>query len=198
MTLNANVRKTVSTKLEEYEGRIDHLYLDIKGKVTVGIGHMIPNAPAMTAVPMHLRGSQVAKLATFEQKKNEYEVIKKQRAGSRASAYKPHTTLYMKQASIDAQRDNHIHSFYRELCSIYRESNGYKNRFENFPENAQIALFDMIFNLGATKLQNVFINFNQAVKSEDWSKAAEESYRPDVPENRNDFVKGLLQKLSES
>lgn len=104
----------------------------------------------------------------------------------------------MKQANIDAQRDSHIHSFYRELRNIYRESNGYKNSFDNFPENAQVALFDMIFNLGATRLQNVFVKFNQAVKNEDWSKAAEESYRSDVRENRNDFVKGLLQQLSES
>lgn len=67
--LNANVRKTVSKTLEEYEGRIDHLYLDTKGKVTVGIGHMIPNAPAMAGVTMHVRESKAAKLQHSNRKK---------------------------------------------------------------------------------------------------------------------------------
>ena len=31
-------------KIELYEGNIEHMYLDSNGFVTVGVGHVIPNA----------------------------------------------------------------------------------------------------------------------------------------------------------
>lgn len=197
MPLNASVKSRVAEKLEQYEGRLDHLYLDSKGKVTVGIGHMVPSSVAMASVTMYRKEEKATKVATFDQKKKEYETINKQSKGYRASWYKTHTTLFMKPADIEAQRDVHLNSFYTELTNIYKKGNGYADNFDDFHEDAQVALFDMIFNLGATKLNNTFPNFNKAIKDQDWEKAAKESNRPDVNKARNDFVKELFNGISE-
>ena len=58
MALDPAVKAVVARKLEEYEGRYPHLYLDTKGKVTVGVGHMIPNRDAIALVPFYLRSSE--------------------------------------------------------------------------------------------------------------------------------------------
>jgi GH24 family phage-related lysozyme (muramidase) len=33
--------KTLKTNIERYEGRVNHLYLDSRGFVTVGVGHLL-------------------------------------------------------------------------------------------------------------------------------------------------------------
>ena len=80
MPLSAIVKTEVSKKIEKYEGRIPHLYLDTVGKVTVGIGHMIPNKVAMSTVTMYKQSSSnnLAVLATITEKNAEYDAIKKQ------------------------------------------------------------------------------------------------------------------------
>ena len=193
MPLNATVKSTVITKLEEYEGRYNHLYLDTKGKVTVGVGHLLANKTAIHSVTMYKIVNNLPSIAaTIPEKDTEYNNIAKQKKNYKASWYKQHTTLVMKDTDINAQRDKHIDSFYKELTGIYKKSNGYADDFDNFPEKVQIALFDMIFNLGAGKLRNTFPSFNTAIKSNDWAKAGSESNRPDVNASRNQFVSDLF------
>lgn len=78
----------------------------------------------------------------------------------------------MRDADIDAQRDRHIDSFYRELVAIYRRSRGYVDNFDKLPPPVQIALFDMIFNLGAYRIVHVFRRFDAAIRAGDWVTAA--------------------------
>jgi len=47
MPLSTETRATLKKNLSKYEGKIEHLYLDTKGKVTVGIGHLITNKNAI-------------------------------------------------------------------------------------------------------------------------------------------------------
>ena len=53
-------------------------------------------------------------------------------------------------------------------------------------------LFRSIFNLGADKIVNVFTNFDEAIKAGNWNKAAQESNRPQVSPERNQYVKQLF------
>ena len=64
--------------------------------------------------------------------------------------------------------------------------------FGNYPLNAQIALWDMAYNLDVNGLKDNFPNFCQAVRDEDWETAATESHRTDTKEGRNDFVFDLF------
>lgn len=101
----------------------------------------------------------------------------------------------MKDSDIDVQRDQHIKTFHSELKRIYTRSNGFMKDFDEFHRNVQLALFDMIFNLGATTLVNVFQKFNRAVKIGDWRQAAIESHRVDVNAARNQYVRQLLNNV---
>ena len=195
MPLNAQVKTEVSKNIEAYEGRIPHLYLDTVGKVTVGIGHMIPNKVAMASVPMFKKGkNNLLVAASLAEKHTEYDTIKKQPFGKRygASYYKKHTTLTMKDADINTQRDKHIMSFYKELTGYYSTANGFNKAFDAMPVEVQKALFDMVFNLGITKLKNQYVNMNGFIKSEKWKDAAKQSNRLGISGTRNKYVADLF------
>jgi len=68
----------------------------------------------------------------------------------------------MKEADIGTQRDKHIATFYAELSSMYSRAKGYANDFNAMPDEVQLALFDMIFNLGQTKLRTIFGNLEKS------------------------------------
>jgi GH24 family phage-related lysozyme (muramidase) len=192
MPLSADVRKEVARKLEENEGRVDHLYLDSVGRVTVGVGHLIASRIAASSLVLYQNGSPPTCLGDLREKTAEYDEIIKQPVGYKASWYKRHTTLVMKADDIDALRDGHIDNFYSELTNIYRRAKGYQTDFDNLPTNVQMALFDMIFNIGATKIVGTFTVFDQAIRACDWKTAAQHSYRPQVSTERNEYVKQLF------
>jgi len=63
----------------------------------------------------------------------------------------------------------------------------------------KLALFDMIFNLGMPNLKNTWPKFNAAIQAKDWQAAANNSNRkPPVSPERNQYVKDLLEKASNS
>lgn len=191
--LGTDVRPEVAKKLEEYEGRVNHLYLDSVGKVTVGVGHLIPNRIAVGSINLYkVQNNLPGQLASLQEKQTAYDTIAKQPKGYIASRYKQYTKLVMKDTDINALRDKHLDSFHTELTNIYRKSKGYPDDFDKLPKKVQLALFDMIFNLGASRIVNTFTNFDQAVKAGDWKKAAEQCNRPQVSGARNQYVKQLF------
>lgn len=192
MPLNQFVRIRVVQTLERYEGRVPHLYLDINGNVTVGVGHLVANRNAIKALPFfHERKGQPGKSASSSEKLAEFDRVKKQPYGLNYGAawYDRHTRLMMRDQDINLLRDKHIRSFYRELKRIY-------SGFDGLPIQVQAALFDMIFNLGATTLRKVFTDFNQAIRNQNWEKAARECGRSDVQKSRNQYVRSLLRKAA--
>jgi len=166
-----------------YEGKVTHMYLDSVGKVTVGVGHMLPNL--LAAEKLAFRNAKGA-TASKSEIKADWEAVVAKGKGFRASAYKHDKSLVLPEAKIEAQMKAHISSFRSELTSIFP-------RFSSYSENIRLALFDMIFNLGMTKLKNKFPKFVKAVKSEQWSKAAAESKRKGISRKRNEYVYGLLE-----
>lgn len=193
MPLDPQIRTTVQKKIEEYEGRVPHLYLDSVGRVTAGVGHLVANRAAVGSIALYkvTNGVPLSE-ASLGEKQVEYDKVAKQPKGYKASHYKQFTTLVMKDSDINALRDKHIDSFYKELTAIYTKAKGYTANFDDLPRGVQLALFDMIFNLGATKIVSTFVNFDKAVKAGDWVKAAEQSHRPQIGTARNAYVKQLF------
>jgi GH24 family phage-related lysozyme (muramidase) len=192
-TENAELMK----RLEQYEGFIEHLYVDSKGKATIGVGHMLPNASATAGLTLYVKKTGMP--ATADQKKAEYEAVMKEPGpGTHAASwYKSKTTLMIKREDADALTKEHIRSFEAELKNIYTAS-AYAPGFDKFPESVRLALFDMIFNLGATGLSKKWPKFNEAIAKGDWAKAADNCNRPDVQVQRNNYVKGLLQQAADA
>jgi GH24 family phage-related lysozyme (muramidase) len=159
---------------------------------------MIPNRGEMSGlVSYKTKTNTPSLLATLQEKQAEYDKTVKLPYGQRygAATYKKYITLEMKDSDVNKLRDKHIASFYKELINIYTKANGYPDELDNFHKNVQLALFDMIFNLGATKIVNVFTKFDKAIKAGDWKKTASESNRTDVNAARNQYVKQLLQSV---
>lgn len=196
MPLNANIRKTLAVNLERYEGRVPHLYLDRRGHVTVGVGHHVQNRNEMARLTMMTGGAGVPmQAATLKQKQDEFDTIAKLPANREAGLYEKHTKLMMRDQDIDGLLHEHIDSFYGSLAGTYCKAKGYPNDFDALPQNVQLALFDMIFNLGVTGLTK-FAQFNKSIKDGDWKKAATQCTRLGVNGDRNEYVKKLLLSTS--
>ena len=189
-------RQTLRNKLTEYEGNIPHMYLDSKYHVTVGIGHLLPTVAKAQKLPFI--DEKTKKKATEEEIRADFKTISKlprnpdpKKPRPSATFYKPHTKLILTQSDIEALRDSHIDSFYRELTS----PSLYFTDFDRYPEEVRLALFDMIFNMGMSRLRTGWPNLNKAIKAQDWQKAAKESYRPGLG-LRNEYVKNLFEKAA--
>ena len=67
----------------------------------------------------------------------------------------------MPAAEITRLRDQHIQRFYAHLRAIYARGRGCRHDFDQFPLAVQMALFDMIFNFGPSRLVNVFVGWTR-------------------------------------
>jgi GH24 family phage-related lysozyme (muramidase) len=193
MTLDLRVRQQVVRKLEAFEGRIDHFYLDSLGNVTVGVGHFIPNRDAVASLGMETAVTGQAPVpATLDEKRDEYDRVLGAPLGYKAPYYGQVARLRMPAAEINRLRDQHIQRFYAHLRAIYTRGRGYHHDFDQFPLAVQMALFDLVFNLGPSRLVNVFVRLDVAIRAEDWAQAAVESNRPQIQAARNHYVRQLF------
>lgn len=175
-------KETLRKNIERYEGRINHLYLDSRGFVTVGVGHMIPDvSQAQKLNFIKADGSA----ASADDIKDAFEKVKQQPENRVASFYKSATALTMTNEEVDRLTDKHIETFHKELQKIYGD-------FDAYPSNARLALFDMIFNLGMTNLRKRWPKMNACVANQDWGAAAEQCRRKGIADERNDYVKDLF------
>lgn len=162
------------------------MYLDTKGYVTIGVGHLLRTAQVAQGLPFYKSDETKANADDI---KEDFEEVKKQSPGRLAASYKKYTKLIMKSADIDALTDKHIVSFESELKKIY-------SNFNSYPPEVKFALFDMIFNLGMFKLRNSWPTFNKAIADMDWQAAANSSGRVGIQPGRNKYVKDLLEKAA--
>lgn len=184
--LTAAERSTLRLSLERYEGRIPHMYRDSKGHITVGVGHLLATVSDAQQCAFV---DQAGKHATGEQVAADYAEVGKQPPNRWADFYRTYTKLVLPNAEIDRLTEQHIQSFHRELRVIYRD-------FDRLPGPVRLALFDMIFNLGATNLRGTWPRMNRAIRAQDWLEAGRESFRPDVQMYRNDYVRKLFNKAA--
>jgi len=168
-----------------WEGSVDHLYLDTRDNVTVGVGTLLPNADAAAALAFRHRGSQA--LASDVEIRAEYETIDAMQGSVRQSAeyYASFTSLFLPEEEFEPLVRAHMREIFDALLRLFPY-------FGNYPQSVQIALWDMAYNLGVDGLRREFPNFCQAVRDEDWETAAAESHRTDPKEGRNEFVFDLL------
>jgi GH24 family phage-related lysozyme (muramidase) len=197
MALAGNVRAIIVKKLEQYEGRVPHLYRDTVGVVTVGVGHAVPSPAAAASLALWtVKDGKPLAPATPDQILADYQMVIAQPAAMAAGRYKHQ--LVMQDAAINQLRDADLQGFYKELQKRYAVAKGYRQEFDDFPADVQIALFDMIFNLGGPKLTKKFPSMNAAIKAGDWRGAAAECNRPGVPPARNGFVRKRFEAAAAS
>ncbi len=151
----------------DHEGRIRWMYLDHKGNVTVGLGHLLPHVEAAVALPFFERGTLTP--ASKAHIANAYRTVKSSQdlRGNRAEAFKNLTHIDLPESDIDALFRSDGAEFIGQLRRRF-------SSFDSFPEPAQLALLDRIFNLGNTGFPG-FVKLIAAVKFRNWALAAAES-----------------------
>ena len=190
-TPSASLVTTLLQRLERQEGRVTHMYLDTRGYVTVGVGHMIPDENQAATLAFIHRGT--GQVAAADDIRKEYNALKKRPYGRRysASTFQPYTLLELSDSTIDQLTRKHIQSFTGELQTIYGNA-----AFSAMPDKVKLALYDMIFNLGMPNLKNGYPNFNRHIRNGDWAAAARESRRGGISDERNLYVRNLLNQAA--
>lgn len=194
-----DVLTEVATTLAKpnFENSYSYIYLDSKGLPTVGVGHLITSADAASTLPFH---NADGTLATEQEIKDMLADVKSHPQSAEclagdtskcyaASHFAQYSTLRLEQADIDALTKKHLTDFDADLHRIYAD-------FDTYPAAVKKSLYDMIYNLGASGLENKFPTFTKAIKDRDWQKAADESHRTGISDTRNDYVKGLLEQAA--
>lgn len=152
------------------EGNIPWMYPDTEGNVTVGIGTELPTARSATEVAFYVQAApgKPKRDATAAEITAAWEVVKAAKFPHKN--YAEWTQLRIDQPEIDRLVKKDIGRFEGDLRKLYR-------RFDLFPDEAKIALFDMIYNLGYPHLRN-FPKFNKELNAlkPDWNKIADESH----------------------
>lgn len=169
------------------EGTLPHMYLDTVGLVTVGVGHMIPNAEVAQALSFVVRADGSA--ATPDQIAADYANVSRQQKGLLAARYRQLTTLDMTDAAIQDLLSADIASVEAGVRSRFAGYDGY-------PEPAQDALLDMAFNLGVAGLASHFPRLKAAAEAGDWTTCAAQCHRNGISEERNDKTKALFESAA--
>lgn len=158
-----------------HEGCVPHLYLDVVGLPTCGIGFLLTSEDACAALDF-VRKDGVA--ASDEEKRREWQAIKAMEKGHVANFYEPHCALRLPDAAIDAEFARIVGRF---EASLRKRWPG----FDGFPHSAQLGLLDMAYSLGEGGLFKGYPKFCVAVDAGDWTAAASECVRRGVSITRN-------------
>jgi len=173
-----------------FGGSIPHMYLGSSGAVTVGIVKMLPTPADAVAIRfVHRGGMQLASAAEIIAA---YLTVRGAVHNRVATAYRDLTDLDLAPGESDRLLNQ----------DLQRAEDGCRNMFggwEHFPLAAQLALLDMVYNMGeggeitaaerqAGMREHGFYQFHrlrESVAREDWVAASRECHRIDVQASRD-------------
>ncbi len=154
------------------------MYRDTVGKVTVGVGLMLPDATAAAALPFFVG----TRAATPEEITAEYGRVDAMAMGRTSAFYKTPASLVLAQPTIDAKLRSVLAGFEADL-------RGQFPHYDSLPDGVKMALLDMIYNLGPTGLFKGFPHLVAAIQTGAWQLAAEHCMRRGPSAARNDWTR---------
>ena len=175
---------------EENEGNIPWMYLDTRGNVTVGIGHLLDDADEAAKLPF-VAGRAGRPAAAADIVAGHAAVRRARRLATRgAGAFRGLTDLRLPEASVLALYERDFNAILGYTRDAFRSVGG---GFDSYPPAAQLAVLDMAFNLGARGLYRRFPRFREhGLGRRDFATAARECRRTGISASRNDRTRDLL------
>ena len=167
----------------DHEGVVSHMYLDIVGLVTVGVGFLLRTSE--DAVALKFLNRTTGKAATADEKRRDWDAVSQQVKAKRANFYQKFTQLDLPVDQIDKRLEFLIVEFSNSLRSQFPG-------FDHFPTPAQIGLMDMIYSLGPGGFFRGYPKMCGAVAKADWMAAASECERGGVSPSRNTDCRQLF------
>ena len=177
--------ETFTSHIADWEGNVDHMYLDSSDNVTVGKGKLLSNADKAAALPFQHRDS--GNPASADEIRDEFNTIDAMEGSQDipASYYAPYTHLYLTESEIDRLVIEHMKGDFVAMLLLFPD-------FGNFPLSAQVGLRDMVYNLGPGRFESEFPMMIQAIKNGKWAEVATQSHRLGPSDGRNQFVHDLF------
>ena len=166
-------------QLKSFEGCVPWMYRDTAGKVTVGVGLMLPNAAAACALPFQTEGGVAA---TAEQIAAEFARVEALAMGRLPSFYRAAGALELPEAAIDEKLSAVLAGF---EATLREKLAGY----DALPDGVKMALLDMAYNLGPEGLLKGYPKMIHAVETGAWAEAAAESARGGINAARNAWTR---------
>jgi GH24 family phage-related lysozyme (muramidase) len=166
------------TKLKQFEGCVPWMYRDTVGKVTVGVGLMLPNAEAAQALPF-ITGAHAA---TPQEIAADFARVHAMITGRPATFYKIPGSLELTQQTIDAKLSAVLQQFETRLCAQIPH-------YDALPDTVKMALLDMIYNLGPVGLFKGFPHLITAIEAGAWTQAAANCLRHGPSPERNAWTR---------
>lgn len=186
--LTPTEERILRKKLQDYNGKVEHLFLNAQGQVCVGIAHVLGSPEE--ALDLSFTNKNGLK-ASSEEIRADYDAVRQLAPNRIASFYKRHLKLTLPSSEVTRLTNQSLAQFYTDLTQMYEE-------FDSFPSDAKLALFDIIFGMGASDLAD-WITFNESIRAQNWQRAALDSARPfPVTAVRNIYVQGLFEKAFRS
>jgi GH24 family phage-related lysozyme (muramidase) len=174
--------QAVTARLKHFEGSIPYLYRCTGGEVTVGIGHAILSTADALALNWTMGSPAVRPSDSIIT--TDYRVVEESPKGKPATYYQNLTSSRLTDAAISALLASDIPSYSAQLDRLVPG-------WTDYPENAQQALFDMVYNLGQGGLSK-YHKLLEACAAGDWTTAAAESHRNGIPDERNEAIRQLF------
>jgi GH24 family phage-related lysozyme (muramidase) len=165
-------------KLKEFEGCVPWMYRDTVGKVTVGVGLMLPDAKAAQTLPFVLG----TRPATPNEIAAEYTRVDAMAMGRPSAFYKTPASLELTQQTIDAKLSAVLAGFETDLRAEFPH-------YDALPDGVKMALLDIIYNLGPAGLFRGFPHLVVAVRTGAWAQAAERCLRRGPSAARNAWTR---------
>ncbi len=178
------------SKLKEFEGDSDFMYLDSRGNVTIGVGILLASAAAAKSAGITFKNRKTKKTATPAEIEKDYDSVKAAPKGMVESKYEKFTEL-VATGGLDTRLQ-------KELSQAKNDAKAYYSDFNNLPEATRWALVDMAFNLGGAglkkfaKLKAALEKAVQSKAKEDWEAAAKESNRVGIQSSRNEAIRAWI------
>jgi GH24 family phage-related lysozyme (muramidase) len=179
--------ETLKTRQRQSEGVIPHMYLDTRGFVTCGVGHLLETSAHAEALPFCYSEGRPATVAEI---RSEYAVVKGLTPGKVPGFYRIFATLRLMPAAIDELHE-------RDIAAKSAELQSRLPAFVNYPAAAQMALLDMAFNLGTGGLFEKFPTLINTVRARDWLACSVHCHRVGIQDSRNVETAELFKQAAE-
>lgn len=163
--------------LTQQEGCEQYLYLDPRGNVTVGVGHLCATSADAERLPFIKASTNRA--ATQNEIDYAWACLKYQPLPPKLLAF---YGILLEQPAIRALLLQDTVYPQQQAADLFQG-------FIAFPQPAKVAILDMLFNLGSLDL---FPNFVRAVRESNWAEAANQCVRRGVSTQRNIDTQELL------
>jgi GH24 family phage-related lysozyme (muramidase) len=148
-------------QLKLFEGCVPWMYLDTVGKVTVGVGLMLPTVAAACALPFTTPQGP----APTEQIAAEFNRVLALPRSKLSAFYRSPTSPQLPQTTIDAELISVLTGFEATLRT-------HLPSYDTLPDAIKLALLDMAYNLGPTGLLAGYPHLIHAVETGSWAQAA--------------------------